>query len=155
MSHITWNDFKVILPRDWDAYKEQGLGRDLAYVINGSVIWTDSHVPPYSDFILSDGVSFSSTTVDVDGVQTEAVHMTNGTEEYTVVCPDMITAMLLSDPLIIERFIAQDKDGPHIYPGWNFDTDKPDFPRFYLDETLPDGKVQRAWSNGTTELLNE
>lgn len=155
MSYITWGDFRVILPRDWIAYEDDMTGHNVAYIIDNQVIWIDAHVPPYGDFILGGNLTFSSVTVDVNGVPTEAVHMTNGVEEYTVVCPEMITAMFLSDPIVVERFVTLDKDGPYAAPGWFFDPDKPDFPRFYIDETRDDGSVQRAWSNGTMELLNE
>ena len=152
MTHITWNDFKVVLPRDHDAYMVDNLGRHVAYIIDDMVVWADTHVPPYSDFLLSGPITFSSVMVDVDGVETEAVHMTNGTDEYTVVCPEMITAMFLSDPEIIERFIEDSLDGQYVGPGWIIDRSKslPDS-RFYKEEKDMEGNTYKIWGNGQKE----
>lgn len=150
MTQLLWNEFRTHFPRDEHKFDTV---RYYAFCIDNTVIWNDCFVTPYNNFFAEGPHTFESVMVDLDGEQVEAVHMSNGKEEYTVICPEMITAMFLSDPQIIERWEDVSKDGFLPAPGWKFDPNKPDFPRFYTDGEEPDGSKVRVWGNGTKETL--
>lgn len=148
MSYLLWEEFRTTFPRDEPKWPTV---RHFAFCINNVIIWNDCFVEPYNDFVGNGKITFEPTLVDVEGVETEAVLMKNGDQEYTVVCPPMLTAMFLSDPVIIERWI--EKDGQFPAPGWTFDDTKEGFPRFYIEEDDAEGKTYRIWGTGEKEYI--
>jgi hypothetical protein len=153
MTYINWNDFKVVLPRDRDEWEREC--HHFAFCIENVVIWVDTFITPYSEILLGDSPVFEGVFVDVDGTNTEAVKISSSGGEVTVVCPEPITALFLSDPQVIERWIESDKDGPYVGPGWNFDPNKAGFSRFYKEESDMDNKKYVVWGNGEKEYLSE
>lgn len=149
MNYILWNDFRSVLHRD-EAIAHTV--RHFAFLIENTIIWYDDFVDPYNSIIADPSLRFESTMVDVDGEQKEAIVFITDTESITVLCPEMLTAMFLSDPTIIERFVEEDKDGQVPTYGWKFDPNKTTFSRFYTD-TEEDGVPVRVWGNGEKEYL--
>lgn len=150
MTYILWDDFKTIFPRDepkWDTK------RWFAFCIEDTIIWNDVMVEPYAEFLGDTQPTFESVMIDVDGDQKEAVLIKNKGQEYTVLCPNMITALFLSDPEVVERWEDEDKDGYLPAPGWKFDKTKQDFPRFYKEESDAGGNPYRIWGNGVKEQI--
>ena len=109
-------------------------GVAIAFVIDNEVVYTKSFKPYFAENYL---LNSPNITASVD--QPEAVVVTSSAGSVEVTVSEMLTAALLSSPLIIRLTL---ENGKHVASGWRHDS-----AGFYVTTTR-NGETVRYTGNG-------
>ena len=109
-------------------------GVAIAFVIDGEVVYTKSFEPSFAENYLLNSPNIAAS-VDTPG----AVVITSSAGLVEATVNEMLTAVLLSSPLIIRLTI---ENGKHVASGWRHDQDG-----FYVT-TVRNGETVRHTGDG-------
>ncbi len=111
-------------------------GVAIAFVIDNEVVYTKSFKPSFANDYLLSSPSFSL------GEAENVVNITANNNSVAISINEMMTAILLSEPSIIQLTL---QNGKHVTEGWKYENDK------FFNTALVGGVMKTYYGDGSSD----
>jgi len=111
-------------------------GIAIAFVIDEEVVYTKSFKPSFANDFLLSSPSFSS------GETENIVNIIANGNSVKIAVNDMMAAILLSEPLIVQLTL---ENGKYVHTGWKYGNNK-----FYTKQVI-NGQLVNYYGDGTSD----